>query len=379
MKEWFPAKWRWSVLIGLFVFVVGTLPFVFAQINSERAFASKTSNQTLYLPLVLNSYAEPLCRLGVGTGSDVASYQVNSLMVGWYLDWNAANSARPGGIKYLPTIHISQVGSNGYSYSPNGSTLLNLIAANPGALWLVGNEPDRRYYQDSVEAGVYASAYGEIYNLIKGKDPTAQVAAGGIVEPTPLRLQYLDLVLQNYQAQNGKPMPVDVWNIHNYILPERSCNYYPDNCWGADVPTGLNVPKGMEYDIQDNDNLNIFEQNTEAFRQWMANRGYQNRPLIITEMGVQMPDRSDIVPLFTPSRVNAYMNNTFDYLQTKTSTLGYQNDNYHLVQRWAWYSLSDTNFNGWLFDPNTKARTVFGDNFAAYAARMQPSDCNNFR
>ncbi len=378
MKEWFPVRWRWSVLIGLWIFVAGALLFVFEQSNPERAFAGKTSNQTIYLPLVLNRYTPPLCRLGVGTDSNVASYQVNSLMVGWYLDWSAANSARPGGIKYLPTIHVSQVGSSGYSYSPNGSALLTLIAANPGALWLVGNEPDRRYFQDSVEAGPYASAYGEIYDLIKGKDPTAQIAAGGIVEPTPLRLQYLDLVLQSYQAQNGKSMPVDVWNIHDYILPENSCTYYPDNCWGADVPTGINVPNGMQYGIQDNDNLSIFEQNTEAFRQWMANRGYQDRPLIITEMGVQMPS-GWYEPDFTPARVNSFMNNTFDYLQTKTSTLGYPNDNNHLVQQWAWYSLSDTNYNGWLFDPTTKSRTVFGDNFAAYAARMQPSVCSNFR
>jgi len=76
---------------------------------------------------------------------------------------------------------------------------------------------------------------------------------------------------------------------------------------------------------------------------------------------------------FPPERVNAYMNATFDYLMTMTSTLGYPADEYRLVQRWAWYSLNDDKFNGWLFDPETKSRTVFGDNFAAYTAQVSPT------
>jgi hypothetical protein len=40
------------------------------------------------------------------------------------------------------------------------------------------------------------------------------------------------------------------------------------------------------------------------------------------------------------------------------------------VQRWAWYSLTDDDFNGWLFDSSSKARTVFGDHYAAYTAAL---------
>jgi hypothetical protein len=159
-------------------------------------------------------------------------------------------------------------------------------------------------------------------------------------------------------------MPVDVWNIHAFILRERSCTVYPDDCWGADIPPGVAADEGMLYTIDDNGSIEIFKDNIEAFRQWMADRGYQERPLIITEFGIQMTPNLG----FPSERVNTFMDATFDYLSTMTNTLGYPADDYRLVQRWAWYSLNDANFNGWLFDASTKERTVFGDNFAAYTS-----------
>ena len=345
-----------------------------AQQQAVSAGASRLSGEqvttTLHLPLVLSGYASPsarLCRFGVGAGRDIASYAVGDLKIGWYVDWMATTEpARPGGIDYMPMIRLAQVGSDAYTYSPSGTALLGVIEANPGATWLIGNEPDRRRWQDNLEPHVYARAYHELYHLIKGEDSEARIAAGGIVQPTPLRLQYLDLVLESYQGLYGEPMPVDVWNIHAFILRERSCDYYPDDCWGAEVPPGIDEPQGMLYEIEDNDNLDIFKQHIGWFRQWMADSGYQDRPLIITEFGVQMwPELG-----FPPERVNAFMDGTFDYLLTVTSTLGYPADEYRLVQRWAWYSLTDDNFNGWLFDPSSKARTVFGDHFAAYTAAL---------
>lgn len=354
--------------------VLAALGFWYFPAPPAQAISSKeTTTYTLYLPLIMHEYLPPsgrLCRFGVGAGSDIGNYAVNSLRIGWYVDWTATMSpTRPGGITYMPIIRLRQTGPDSYAYSPSGNALSATVASNPGALWLIGNEPDRRHWQDSLEPHVYAQAYHELYYLLKSLDPAAQVGAGGIVQPTPLRLQYLDMVLEAYQQRYGEVMPVDVWNIHAFILRERSCDYYPEDCWGAEIPPGINAPEGMLYGIEDNDNIEIFKQNIEWFRQWMAERGYQDRPLIITEFGVQMwPDYG-----FPPERVNTYMNATFDYLMRVTSTIGYPADEYRLVQRWAWYSLTDDNFNGWLFDPNTKARTVFGDNFAAYTARITPT------
>ncbi len=339
--------------------------------SASSAEVVNTVSSTLYIPLVARDYLPAsgrLCRFGVGATSDIASYDVNVLRLGWYIDWKTTvAAAAPGDIDYLPMIRLKQTGTNTYSFSPSQVTIAQVAAEHPGMIWLVGNEPDRRVYQDDLEPQVYARAYHDLYALIKVADPTAQIAAGGIVQPTPLRLQYLDLVLQSYQDTYGESMPVDVWNIHAFILRERSCTAYPDDCWGADVPPGVDADEGMLYTIDDNGSIEIFKENIEAFRQWMADRGYQERPLIITEFGIQMTPNLG----FPPERVNTFMDATFDYLSTMTNTLGYSVDDYRLVQRWAWYSLNDANFNGWLFDASTKDSTVFGDNFAAYTSQVE--------
>jgi hypothetical protein len=79
---------------------------------------------------------------------------------------------------------------------------------------------------------LYAHACYELHHLIKNADPTALVAIGGVVQPTPLRLEYLDEVLAEYQGRHGMMTPVDVWNIHNMIVREKSCDTHPDDCWG---------------------------------------------------------------------------------------------------------------------------------------------------
>lgn len=348
------------ILFGIYAGTVAVEPA--AASSGERA---DSLAETSYLPLLANRYVPPagrLCRFGVGGETNIDTFDVNSLRLGWYVDWRASeHPTRPGEISYMPMIRLRQTGPTSYSYTPGGTALTDTIQANPGALWLIGNEPDRADWQDDLEPHVYANAYHELYHRIKDQDPTARIAAGGIVQPTPLRLQYLDMVLDEYQTRYGTAMPVDVWNIHNFILREE------EGAWGAEIPPGIDATQGMLYEIDDNADIEIFKQHIRWFRQWMADNGYQNRPLIITEFGVQMwPDLG-----FPPERVNAFMDATFEYLSTATGNTGYPADANRLVQRWAWYSLSDDEFNGWLFNPDTRARTVFGDNFAQYTHAIQ--------
>ncbi len=342
--------------------------------TATRAAASQRAGR-ISLPTVLSSYIDPsrqLCRLGVGGTSAIASYAIRDLRLGWYLDWGVtATPARPDGISYHPMIRLAQTGPNSYSSTPAAAQLPALVAAQPGALWFIGNEPDRVAWQDSIEPRVYAMAYHDLYRLIKQLDPTARIAAGGIVQPTPLRLQYLDLVLGHYRAAYGGDMPVDVWNIHAFILRERSCLVFPTDCWGAEIPPGIDATEGMLYELDDHDDLEIFKGFIFTFRQWMADRGYRERPLILTEFGILMPEDYG----FSRERVNAYMDKTFDFLSNAAGPTGYPPDDNRLVQYWAWYSLMDGASNGTLFDPITRQRTTFGDNFVALASRM-PAEAN---
>jgi hypothetical protein len=370
-----------SRLSRLFVALVGILATVlslFWTVGTRPAAAQGQVTPRIYMPIIVKNYVPPemrLCRLGVG-GSDIASYNVGPLRVGWYMDWNAeTRPTRPGGIAYAQTVRLAQTGPSGsdaYQIKlPNPADIPAIVQANPGAMWIIGNEPDRRKYQDNLEPQVYAHAYHDLYYQIKGLDATAQIVAGNIVQPTPLRLQYLQDILTIYTARYSAQMPVDIWGLHTYPLNEQSCDQrcpgYQD-CWGADIPPGNNACTGIPFKPTDSRDPAIFRQFVITFRQWMYDHGYQKSQLILPEWGVLMT--SDWV---SDADVNGYMTDTMNWLTTVTNpSMGYADDNYHLVQRAAWYSLNDTRFNGWLFDPNSKARTIFGDNFAAQAASIVP-------
>ena len=348
--------------------LISSLLVVAMLVQFDQVTLSSQSNIAQASSPLAQSDQTPLCQFSVNVKEDIDRDQAEYLRIGWYLDYAASSSpTRPNGSEYMPVISLTQIVSDDYRYSPSGSQLQEAIDANPGADWLIGNEPDRRYWQDDLEPHVYASAYHELYHLIKSADPTAGIVAGNIVQPTPIRLMYLDLVLSNYHDMYGVPMPVDIWGVHNFILNEVSCYYNPLNCWGAEIPPGIDLPYGEILAYEDNDSLPLFMERIERFRQWMADRGYGGLPLYVTEYGILMPQDFG----FPPSRVNAYMNDTFDYMLTATDpALGNPNDDHRLVQRFSWYSTTDDEFNGWLFDPDSGEPTIFGINFSTYTAQI---------
>jgi hypothetical protein len=289
---------------------------------------------------------------------DLFSYDLAPLGAGWYLSGIESDPlpAPPGyEVAYIVGVHSGVV-------SPDLPELRRQVLAHPGALWQVGNEPDV-IWQSNSTAEQYATAYFRAYSLIKLTDPAAQVAAGSISQPTPLRLEYLDRVLAAYETRYGEKMPVDVWAIHNTILREER------NSWGVDIPPGLDADTGRLYQVEDNADLAIFTEQLLDFRRWMRDRGYQNRPLWLTEFGVLMPAEYG----FPPERVSAFMLDASDFLATAADpALGYPPDGNRLVQRWAWYSLAATDYPGGnLYDPETKAMTALGRAFATYVAARQ--------
>jgi hypothetical protein len=115
----------------------------------------------------------------------------------------------------------------------------------------------------------------------------------------------------------------------------------------------------------------LFQQLILEFRHWMKEKGLQNKPLIITEMGVLAP-RTDSGGSFPHERINQFMYETFEYMMTETDPeIGYPPDGYRLVQRWVWYALTPSDgFNGYLFGQGEF--TDFGLNLANYTARFLP-------
>lgn len=304
-------------------------------------------------------YRSPVERFGVNVALQygaITDYDVQRLLGGWYVDYRfTPTPALPCGFRYVQMIRV-----DAKSYPPeaelpqNHELLAQAVRANPSSIWLIGNEPDTRGQDERLPAD-YARMYHNLYFFIKGIDPNARIAAGNIVQPTPLRLQWLDMVLAVYQQSYGHSMSVDIWAIHNQILREERDE------WGCGIPPGIDAEYGQLYTVYDNANIAIFREHVVAFRRWMHDRGYRDRPLIISEYGVLMPSEylggGDAA--YGDQVVINFMRDSFDYLlSARDETLGCPADGYRLVQQWAWYSLNDKlidldtfiGFNGGLYD-----------------------------
>jgi len=243
--------------------------------------------------------------------------------------------------------------------TPGEEALRASIPSFPGALWLIGNEPDVRW-QDNVEPDAYAEAYHDLYAVLKSSDPTCRVAIGGVSQPTTLRLRYLDAILAAYRARYGEAIPVDAWNVHNFILREER------DSWGVDIPPGLSEDTGALREIADHDSMAIFRQQIVDFRRWMKANGLQEKPLIVTEYGILMPNDYG----FPEERVERFMRETFAYFESAVDLdLGMPADGYRLVQRWCWFSLADTRYPTGNLLSADGALTPLGKAFAGYADR----------
>lgn len=116
--------------------------------------------------------------------------------------------------------------------------------------------------------------------------------------------------------------------------------------------------------------MGIFWDNVRAMRAWMKDKGYQDRPLVISDYGILWP--AWYAPQFTPLRVSQFMTRTFDsFLSGTDPDLGYPADDYRLVQAWAWYSLSDDQqYNGYLFHSSSQSLSLMGETYAAYTGAL---------
>ncbi len=183
-------------------------------------------------------YPSPTDRFGVTVFTDqsIDSYNVTPLSAGRYLHWQTnANPSQPAGMRYYQLICVWEDG-----YSPNGETLRQIVQANPGANWIIGNEADV-LWQDNVSPEAYARHFNNVYTNIVAIDPTAKFITSGIVQVSRLRLAWLERVWNTYRSLYGTDLPVDIWNIHTYIANEM---HYQ---WGFEIPPG--IPNAVGYTV----------------------------------------------------------------------------------------------------------------------------------
>lgn len=236
-----------------------------------------------------NSPALDVCRFGITSALDAAGYPIDSIGVGGFLDWSPSSSPiLPSGVEHLRVLSVSD-----RSYDGMISHLVEWLAAFPGATWIVGNEPDTRNNQDNLLPEIYAQRFFEISTTIRSKDATAHIAIGTIVQPTPIRLRYLDRVWTKLGQLAGNAMNasglIDIWAIHSFMLNEKP------QSWGAGVPPGFENDHADAFitdDISTTYSISLFKQRIANFRQWMLAKGEQGKPLWITEYGSLIPRKS---------------------------------------------------------------------------------------
>ena len=273
-------------------------------------------------------WPNPRAGFGVSARADVAKWG-SQLGAGWYMDWLTGDPAH-GEPVYWQTVRINSKKAPGAGWPPPEECAA-LAQLRPGSVWIIGNEPDN-IWQDNVTAEVYARLYHDYWTAIKSADPGALLAIGAVSQPTRLRLAYLERVLAEYERLYGEKMPVDWWNVHGYVLREER------GSWGADIPPGFNDSSGLIIEPNQHGDLLLFEQGLRSFRAWMAQNGYRDRPLALTEFGLLMGDDFG----YTIDVRTAYLTSTFEWLNAATdSQTGYPADGNRLVQRWAWFSLGD--------------------------------------
>lgn len=371
-----------SLLAGAFLLFMVSSTHLVSSDNGQPAVANNETTSSLITGNYTPATEIANCRYGATVEEGVSG--ISTLGLGWFLNFAANTSVMPANDAefahvirvrqdktvsglYLPTFKISPPLTN--------AGLGHLVEANPGGLWLVGNEPDRGpdpgstvSIQDDTFPDVYAQAYHDTYHYIKQIDPTAQVAIAGLVQVTPGRLQYLDIVWDSYWSKYGTPIPVDVWNMHIYILAEANINGDPNGIASIALGTDPALAKRSAatpsecsldnvYCIAEHDDINIFKEQVVAMRTWMKAHGQQNKPLILSEFsslfspyyerGGTVKFLDEFGEQFTIDRIDNFMDASVSYLKTATDpNLGYPSDGNRLVQQWMWFSMYSTSI-GW--------------------------------
>jgi hypothetical protein len=319
------------------------------------------------------------CRFGLTAVYPLTGIDMTPLQAGAFLDWGA-KAPRANVPAFMEYIHVLRVGEYCYNpvtkehilcavnkQTPYQTTVAqvnpkdpsqSIILANPGDFWIIGNEPDTIYEsQDDLVAEVYADRFFSLATIIRHLDPTAKIGFGTIVQPTSIRLRYLEkawdrLVIRAGSVQAASSL-IDVWITHGFIMNEMV------NQWGTGVPPGFENDHADAIhitDMSDTYSPSIFTTRIKKFRQWMKEKGEQNKPLWITEFGSYLPPITRPSDNFytVPDAVSLqYMIKTFDFMMDAADpSIGMPLDKNHLVQSWFWYSLNDHrySFGGSLFN-----------------------------
>lgn len=168
---------------------------------------------------------------------------------------------------------------------------------NKGGVWIVGNEPNCCPY---IDPALYAAQYKRYHDLIKGLDPTAKIANGGV-----LSIDYLNTVL-NHLNRSDWP---DIYNIHLYSFSKN------------DIQNKINVQQARDW------------------KNYRTSIGEADKPFWVTEFGLnletsQWADQTDVnnyLDYMIPAFVNEHLADRWFWFVTSNNDGDYSNGRYKLI------------------------------------------------
>ena len=88
---------------------------------------------------------------------------IEDLGIGWYSTWQVrVDPDRPGDIEFAQLLPTRR-------WPPDWDLVARAVQANPGSLWIIGNEPETRGQGEHTPAE-YAARYHDAYHFIKNRD-----------------------------------------------------------------------------------------------------------------------------------------------------------------------------------------------------------------
>lgn len=293
-------------------------------------------------------------RFGVGWGyatmKFMNSFDWEGFGVSWYGDWGVYTPPKAAkALAQKSIVRLSLVGGyRGDEYSAaNCDKLKSVVNANPdafpsGTMWTVGNELG--WDQPSMTAAKYVDDFAGWRRCVKELAASIgadwQVGSGAIVSPWSRHPR-------NPPPQSAgcvsDPDASDALSGANYLrkyvlgirskygagsLPEFYVMHGYYDCVPKDIPENSGVTD--EKTIQ----LNRFKKTVTKTREVMSELGLRDKHLIMKEFFTSRdgyPDGND-----------AFMMDSVNFLMRATNTTtGNPNDGNHLVQRFAWFVLTN--------------------------------------
>lgn len=303
----------------------------------------------------------PRCLIGLDY-FDKPGHSYSSLNLGWYFDWSDGMNNPNSGYRIKENIaFMGLVGGWKKKYNNNYCRrLTKYISENKsrypaGMVWTIGNEVG---WDDQLSPQDYAEEFVKYYNCLKSIDKNFIVATGAIqffrlpADFDPVRNEpILVCVPPNYQEViNGK----EYYSGQNYfrrfiselkkykdingesLKPEAVVMHGYTPC---DPLTGKGGWRSIYWA-----NSSILKAYIRQFRQLMREQQLADVDLIIKEWGVLPEDGFDIFfnkRLSEEQRMRAridYLKEMIDFfVKEKNLLIGNPNDEYRLVQKWAYF------------------------------------------